>query len=246
MNHLHRGYQLNIAGVAVPLACRFAGTPRLFGAYASPDQGGEAVFVEQAGWDFWPQTGKPLDAEAEASLFTTAVSDALLQHDRCIIHAVAFRFRDRAWLMSAASGVGKSTQIRSLQELYPGEFGVICGDRPALQLMDDGTVWVHPTPWNGKENWFGAEGAPLAGIFCLTRGEETRIARLKPQKAVLPLFPALISAYETKEQIRRLAAFEDQLLRRVPVYDYCNGGVPDSTRILYQTIFAGEVENHEI
>jgi len=44
----------------------------------------------------------------------------------------------RAWLLAGPSGVGKSTQIKSLQSLEPGAFGVICGDRPVLELREDG------------------------------------------------------------------------------------------------------------
>ena len=116
---------------------------------------------------------------------------------------------------------------------------VICGDRPVLELQADGTVMVHPSPWNGKENWHGAEKAPLAGILCLKRGKETSIRRWTKAEAVIPVYMSLISSRETEELIRQLSAFETELLTRVPVYEYVNGGVPDSARYLYENLLDG-------
>ena len=179
------------------------------------------------------------NAYTEYNFSTAYISDHLLSYFRCIIHAAAVSFRGRAWLFAAPPGVGKSTQVRSLQKLYPGEFGVICGDRPVLELQADGTVMVHPSPWNGKENWHGAEKAPLAGILCLKRGKETSIRRWTKAEAVIPVYMSLISSRETEELIRQLSAFETELLTRVPVYEYVNGGVPDSTHYLYENLLDG-------
>ena len=146
-------YTLTLAGIELPCAFRYPDTARYFGSYAReapPSPGAFALLQDD--WDFWPQTGKPLNAFAEYSMFASAASTGLLPHGRCVMHAVAFRRRDQAWLIAAEPGVGKSTQIRFLQELHPGEFSVISGDRPVLELRDDSTVIVHPSPWTGKDS----------------------------------------------------------------------------------------------
>ena len=51
-----------------------------------------------------------MDAVAEFSMLSGGCSDALLPYSRFLIHAVAFRYRDEAYLIAAAPGVGKSTQ----------------------------------------------------------------------------------------------------------------------------------------
>ena len=240
-------YTLNLSGIPLRCGFRFPETYATFGDYCTGESSAPGeISVYPAEWDFWPKTGKPTDAAAENSMMTSPCSDALLDHDRCIIHAVAFSFHGRAWLIAAPPGVGKSTQIKTLQELYPGEFSVICGDRPILQRMEDGTFLVHPSPWNGKENWYGAPAAPLAGILYLKRGEYTSLCVLSAKEAILPIYRSLICSHETEQLIRQVAAFENDLLASIPVYEYINGGVPDSSRYLYETLLSKEASGNEI
>ena len=147
------------------------------------------------------------------------------------------RWQDRAWLIVAPSGVGKSTQTKTLQELLPGQVTVICGDRPVLARRGP-EIWVHPSPWNGKEDWHGAEAAPLGGLILLKRGAENRLYALNEQEAILPLYAAFIQTYATTETVAQVAAFEDALLRAVPTWLLVSNTVPDSTRCLVDGIFS--------
>ena len=56
---------------------------------------------------------------------------------------------------------------------------------------------------------------------------------------MLPLLPALLCSCESQDLIVRMASFEDALLRMVPVWHMINGGVPDSTDLLYRSLFMG-------
>ena len=173
---------------------------------------------------------------------TSYCSDSLLQFSRCVVYAAAFRDAKKAWIIAADPGVGKSTQIRTLQGLYAGSFSVICGDRTILELSDDDLVIAHPSPWNGKEFWGGAEAAPLAGIICLRRGEVDRITRLNIKQAVMPVYRSLIHSAINGDVICKAASFTEELLHRVPVWEFVNKDVPKSTRLLYQQILSEESE----
>ncbi len=238
---LQHSFCAALAGVPLTCSVHFRETAAFFG----PDCravpfASDGVHAHAAQLRYWMQGGKPVDAAAEFSMLAGGCSDALLPHARCVIHSAAFRFRDRAYLFAAAPSVGKSTQIRTLMELYPGRFSVICGDRPILECRDDGSVLVYPSPWNGKENWGGADAAPLAGVFCLLRGEKTSLALYSEKEAVLPVLRAMISNYESEETVRQLAALEERILKAAPVYRYVNGGVPDSSRYLYECVLEKE------
>ena len=189
----------------------------------------------------------------EYSMLTPHFSDALLDYDRMILHAVAIRRGDEAWLICADSGVGKSTQARFLQELRPGEFSIICGDRPVLQFrraVGDGAspedaparsgaeieILVHPSPWNGKENWHGADAAPLAGLILLQRGKEDRLAALSETEAGLAVFSHVIQTWEASG-IPKIAFLVTQLLNAVPAWLLTSNRVPDSTRLLLESVF---------
>lgn len=234
-------HTIELGGVPLTVRVEYRESGDYFARYEVDNAAPAAVLsASEEDWRYMQRSGFARCAHTEVGILTATASDALLPYDRMILHAAAFSFRGRAWLIAAAPGVGKSTQLRYLRELYPGEFSVICGDRPVLQRRDDGSFLVYPSPWNGKENWHGAPAAPLAGILCLRRGETTSITVMKNRDAVIPVFASLISAHETEETIRRLSALEDALLRAVPVYEYVNGGVPDSTRYFYHFLTEGE------
>ena len=228
---------INIAGVTLGLTLNYRETESYsehFSVDAAPDIAVPPVNEEE--WGALENNDFERSGQTELSYLSGKCSDALLDQGICLIHAAAVRFQDRAYLFAAAPGVGKSTQVKTLMELYPGEFSVICGDRPALRLEADGSVTVHPTPWNGKEGWGGAPSAPLEAVFFLKRGEQTAFRQLSVRKAVIPTWEALIQTSITEEKIRCAADFASVLLKSVPTWEYINGGIPDSCRILYDQL----------
>lgn len=228
-------YWLTLADVTVGCSFEFPETFRCFGNYVSGPYEGEGIKIGDELRSLWERNVAPMDAFNEYSAFTVPVSDELLKARRCIMHAAAFRFEGRAYLIAAPSGVGKSTQVRTLMELYPGEIAVISGDRPVLEATEDG-IMVHPSPWNGKEGWCGAEAAPLAAVILLKRGEESELNRISARKAAAAVFSSLFHDPGTEEGIQRTAEFADRLLKAAPVWEFVNGGVPDSSRMLYEKV----------
>ena len=237
----------------------------------------DPVCLSPEDWAYYTARGFAASPQAEYSLLTAAFSDALMDFDRLIIHGVALCWRDRAWLICAPSGVGKSTQARWLQTLRPGEFAVISGDRPILEFLPalpnchserseesvpprhserseesvppshsaaaaigsqpPAPILVHPSPWNGKEDWYGAEAAPLAGIILLQRGEENRLEALKPRKAAVSVYTQLIQTAAREKKIRQAAELTNRLLRTVPVWRLTSRQPPASTQLLLDQVF---------
>ncbi len=223
------------------LSLRYPAAARFFRQYAAAEP---PVFqvpeVNEDDWQALMRSGFVRSAQMESSFLCAKCSDVLLPEQCCLIHAAAFRDREHAYLLAADPGVGKSTQVRTLQELYPGEFSVICGDRPALKLTDDGRVMVHMTPWNGKENWGGAPAAPLSDLIFLKRGESSSLRQLTVREAVLPLWSSLIHTAEMEEGIRQAAEFATGLLSRIRTWEFVNGGIPDSSKMLYEQLLRRE------
>ncbi len=235
---MERCFDIRLSDLTVVGCFRFPDTPRRFGAYCLGESlSREGLRIPAYEYAHWTGRGLEIDAQFEYSCFTAVASDWLSERRKGIMHAVAFRFRDRAYLLCAGPGVGKSTTICTLRELYPGEFSVICGDRPILSLRDDGTVLVEPSPWNGKEGWHGSPAAPLAAVLILERGEESGLALLSEREAALPVYNSWIQTLETEAAIHRFAALSTAVIEAAPVYRFTSGGVPDGARFLYETLF---------
>ncbi len=304
-------WSVTLAGVELPCVFRFPDTRRYFSALPSRKEAAlpDPVCIREGEWRDAVKA-MPANAHTEYSVLTASFGDALLDFDRMILHGVALRRGDRAWLICGNSGVGKSTQARKLQELRPGEFSVICGDRPILQFChserseesvpiprpserseesvpaprpsergeesvpalrhserseesvpaprpsergeesvpalrhserseESVPILVHPSPWNGKENWHGAPAAPLAGVIILKRGEENTVTPLPPAAASLAMFQFVIQTYWEKERILAAARRTEELLQSVPVWRMTSHELPDSTSLLLETVFSG-------
>ena len=236
-----RRYQLTLAGVPLTCAFSYPETADCFKGWCSEAESyATCISVTEEGWNYWEKRLGERGPRAEFSLMSLYVSDALLRQGRCLFHAAAFSIAGKAWLITAPPGTGKSTQLKNLRELFPGEVTTICGDRPVLELAGDGQVIVHPSPWNGKEGWGGDSSAPLAGIILLKRGDDNKIMPMSSKSAAVPVYLALLNSAENEEQVQAAAAFADELLARTRVWFLLNKDVPDSTKLLYEEVLSRE------
>lgn len=173
------------------------------------------------------------DAYVEYRIMISETARELLRWDCCIFHSVAFVYRGYAFLLTAPSGVGKTTQYFNWQRLHPGEIEIICGDMPVLERRDDGSVWVHSTSWCGKES-IGRKGlcAELAGIVLLEQGAENRLSPLPPRDAIFPFFRQFMVLPETDEQIFALTRLMNTMLNKTPLWKLINIGDDESTELI--------------
>ena len=231
-------FQAQIADIDLTYALRFQKTAENLGHYIQREllEAQEPISVKDYEFEDWKNLGNEVNPHGEYSLLSLQTSEALFEHQRFIFHAVAFRWRDKAWLLTAAPGVGKSTQYKNLKELYPEEISIINGDRPVIQILDDGSIMVHPSPWNGKENWHGAKAAPLAGIIFLKQGKENTIRTLTAQEAAVGALSSVFHSYENEEVVKKAAKLATALLKHTPLWLLTNKGDLESSALLLDTL----------
>lgn len=119
------------------------------------------------------------------------------QHQMVALHSASILYKDKAWLFSGPSGMGKSTHTN----LWTVEFGtpLINGDLNLLALEGDKPM-VYGTPWCGTSGIFDAEKHPLGGITLLRRSDHDFVEELSPASRVLLVDQRLVSPSWTKEQ----------------------------------------------
>ena len=113
---------------------------------------------------------------------------------------------------------------------------MISGDMPILESREDGSVWVHPSSWNGKEKLCGAESAPLGGLVLLEQGKDDWIVPLSAQEGLVPLLQQFMVFPETEEEILRIAGLLERMLLMAPHWKMVNRGGDASTRLLRETL----------
>ena len=210
-------------------------------------------------------TGPALEFE----MLLNRLSDALLKYDAFVFHGVAFLWREKAYIFTAPSGTGKTTQYRRWREVYGDEVRILNGDKPVLRFADreshsartagedhgaepagaassskrnkEAAIWVYPSPWHGKEGYArGFSRLPLGGIVFLEQGEENRIRKMEPEEAGIPLFTQLLFSAADAASVQQGAALIERMAREVPIWKLENLGDHASAKLTHDTILAYE------
>ena len=229
-------YELKLAGHPLHYAFRYPKTRLYFRSWLRPS-GEEADILappEEIARAHALIPDKNPEDYAEFKALCGLTGQALLRWDCCIFHAVAFRFRGRAWLLTAPSGTGKTTQFMNWRRLLPAEITMISGDMPVLERKGD-AITVHPSPWNGKESIGSFLSAPLGGVVLLEQGRENRMERIPTREAIIALMRQFVAAPSTEEDILSICAMLDAILHR-PFRKLVNTGDLASTELLRETL----------
>lgn len=199
--------------------------------------GGLGIYAQKYERDVFLNSnpGKEWKEDAENKAMICLASDYLLPYNRMLFHSVAFVYKGNAFLVTAPSGTGKTTQYKNLKELYGDDIQIICGDNPVLHFIDQ-NIMVHPSPWKGKEGYGSMLVAPLGGIVYLKQASENRITQMEPKDAVIPIFNAINTYSKTPKLVDQMFKLEEKLITSVPVYLYENTGTLESSEILLNTL----------
>lgn len=159
----------------------------------------------------------------------------LLRHGGMMLHSSAVVVDGRAYLFSAPSGTGKSTHTRIWQQLMGERAKVINDDKPALRSI--GGIWyAYGTPWCGKDGININARAPIAGICFLKQASENRIRRLSNAEAVRNIIWQTMRRFRLEENLDRMLANVDSLVRSVPVFELENRPEPEAAMLSYETM----------
>lgn len=231
--------KIRLAGIDLLIDLIFTATAKSFQRFESTEElrsNPPIVHIQESDKEDWLTAwNSEFNSHAEYSSLCVSISEELLNSNCFVMHAVAFIWNEKAWLLSAPSGIGKSTQYKNLSELYPEEIQIISGDRPVLEIREDRSVYVHPSPWNGKENWWGTQSAPLAGIFFLERGDNA-IGKMTREEAAVKVYPSIFQSFNTKEVIQKVAGVATRLLGSCDCWLLTNRGDYASSELIYQTM----------
>ncbi|MBQ2062805.1 MAG: hypothetical protein II458_09085 [Oscillospiraceae bacterium] len=236
-------YQLELAGHPLRYSLHWPKTHFCFGEYMRPVSGEAYDLRASDGLLAHVRTLLPPDAKDHYVEYRTLIlstSHPLLRYGCCLFHAAAFLYQGRAWLVTGPTGVGKTTQFRNWQRLFPGEIQMICGDMPVLEGREDGSVWVHPSPWNGKEHMGNRSlSAPLGGVVRLEQKDENFIYPLPLCDAIPALFRQFMVRPEDEAEILALSELVERALKYAPVWFFENRGDDASTVLLRDTLLKG-------
>lgn len=231
-------YTITVAGITISLELRNEKTARYFTGFSAINEIEEKISLPSLTEEKIVREAERLNSDlsfGEYSLLLESVANPLLRYDRFFFHGAAFIFKDKAYLFTAKSGVGKTTQLDHWLSLYSDEIEIINGDKPIIEKKENSFI-VHPSPWTGKEGYKGNRSAELGGIIYLEQGDHDELFLLDKKEAVFPLYLQFLFLPEDKENVELVLKYEEALLNSVPVYKLINQGTKESAILAHDLL----------
>ncbi len=161
-------------------------------------------------------TGKVYVNEEISALYRK-IADLFVEDNILVFHGSSFSVHNNGFIITARSGVGKSTHSRLLKSLLGEEFQYINDDKPLLLVND--VVTVYSSPWNGKERRGNNISAPLKAILFLGRSEEPNYRKIINKEEIY--IKLMSQTYLPKQKDKREKALKlvDKLLKQTNFYE---------------------------
>ena len=179
-------------------------------------------------------------ASEEISALHRKIADLFIERNIVVVHGSSFNVNDYAFIVTARSGVGKSTHAGLLKKLLGDKLTYINDDKPLLEVNNN-NLMLYSSPWNGKERRGNNIKAPLKAIIFLNRGNNT-YKELNNSEEVY--FKLLSQIYLPRDKAKREHALKiiDILLKSVNFYEINVNTDISSASMTYERIIKNEIK----
>ncbi len=180
-------------------------------------------------------------ANEEISALYRKIANIFIEKDIMIAHGSSFKVDNCGFLVTARSGVGKSTHVNLLRELLGNEFSYINDDKPLLEVNDNNCM-LYSSPWNGKERRGNNTYAPLKAIIFLNRGTSNTYRKIENNSDIY--FRLMTQVYLPLDKSKREKALTliDILLKRINFYEINVNTDISSAVMTYERIIKNEIK----
>ena len=177
----------------------------------------------------------------EISALYRKIADLLVEDGIVVFHSSAISVDGNGFLITARSGVGKSTHSKLLEQYIGDSFKYINDDKPLLKVDADSAT-IYSTPWNGKERRGNNISSPLRAIIFLNRGLTNTYRKIDNKEEIY--IKMLSQIYLPKEKSKREKALiiADKLLNNVNFYEINVTKDIESAKMTYEEIIKNEIK----
>ena len=215
---------IKIAEIAIGIDNRFTDVEKFTRDYLTTDTPDFTVSVsdeeiarerEESQTDFH-------DGYYEFTVAYRKIAERLAEYDAFLFHGCVLDLSGDAYVITAHSGVGKTTHTRLWLREFGDEVSILNGDKPIIRIID-GTPYACGTPWQGKERYGKNAISPLRGFAFLARGSENRATPISPSDAVTRFMTQIYLPKESKLNLIKTMRLADSVLRGVTLVELeCN------------------------
>ena len=179
-------------------------------------------------------------ANEEISALYRKIANIFIDKNVMVAHGSSFKVDNCGFLVTARSGVGKSTHVNLLKEYLKDKLEYINDDKPLLEVNDD--ITIYSSPWNGKERRGNNTYAPLKAIIFLNRGTSNTFRKIDNNNEIyIRLLTQLYLPLEKSKREKALTLI-DILLKRINFYEINVNTDISSAVMTYERIIKNETK----
>jgi hypothetical protein len=150
------------------------------------------------------------------------IAERLPDYDAFLFHGCVIEYGGLAYIITAASGVGKTTHMRLWLKEFPGEVSVLNGDKPTVRIID-GVPYAFGTPWQGKECYGKNASAKIGGIIFLSRAEKNTAKQISESEASTRFVSQIYLPKTTRSALVKTMLLADKTIKSVKLISLeCN------------------------
>lgn len=150
------------------------------------------------------------------------IAEQLPNYDAFLFHGSVIEYKEKAYVITAHSGVGKTTHTRLWISEFGDEVKILNGDKPIVRFID-GEAYACGTPWQGKENYGRNVIRKVAGFAFLSRGEANKAYEISPSDAVMRFMSQIYLPKNNKIALVKTMSLADRVLKNARlVHLECN------------------------
>ena len=133
-----------------------------------------------------------------------------------LVHSSALIYNNEAYLLSADSGVGKSTHTKLWLKAFGDKVHIMNDDKPVVRLYDD-HAQAYGTPFDGGSGIALNESYPLKAIIFVERGEENSV-RIPDNKEIIQKLYFQTARMVNRETAEKMLVNMERLLHLTKFY----------------------------
>lgn len=122
--------------------------------------------------------------------FGSLFSYAVLNHHACVLHGVVMEYEGKGILITAASGVGKTTHTRMWRDK---EWALILNGDRCLCRNIKGTWYAYGMPWSGSSGEYINRRVPIRTIVSLRQAPVNSVRSLSPYEGTIWLLQRIFA-----------------------------------------------------
>ena len=176
----------------------------------------------------------------EISALYRKIADLFVERNIVVFHGSSFKVKDNGFIVTARSGVGKSTHVKLLEQYIGDDFFYINDDKPLVRVNDD--IIIYSSPWNGKERRGNNTSAPLKAVLFLNRAVDNTYKPIINKEEIYIRLLSQIYLPRDKDKREKALKIVDALLKKINFYEINVNKELESAKMTYEEIITNEIK----